>query len=69
MPVNMVKNTVKNLVIPRELAAAVTDFRFANRLKADADAYRFLIQRGLDAEKKDRPAGQRRRKDDPPPEK
>jgi hypothetical protein len=40
----------KMVSLPAELAEQVEDYRFANRLKTEADAIRRLIQLGLDYE-------------------
>ena len=39
----------KILTVPPALAAAVKEYRFAHRLESDVDAYRILIQKGLEA--------------------
>jgi hypothetical protein len=41
--------TKKLISLPPELARAVKDFRFRRRLENDTEAYRVLIQLGLEA--------------------
>jgi hypothetical protein len=39
----------KILTVPPALAAAVKEFRFERRLESDVEAYRLLIQEGLES--------------------
>jgi hypothetical protein len=51
MPVNP-ETTVRKLIsLPRALAARVEDYRFQVRAKSEAEAYRRLIEAGLEATK------------------
>jgi hypothetical protein len=42
--------TRKIVSLPDELARAIEDYRFTNRLKTEAEAIRRLIERGLTAQ-------------------
>lgn len=45
------ETTVRKLVsLPREMVQAIEDYRFANRIKTEAEAIRRLIEAGLRAE-------------------
>jgi hypothetical protein len=44
------------LSLPKEMAAAVNDFRFRERLKTESEAIRRLIEMGLEASAKPQPA-------------
>jgi len=39
----------KLVSMPRELAQAVEDYRFANRIKSEAEAIRILLEAGVNA--------------------
>ena len=43
----------KVLTVPPQLAAAVKNFRFEQRLENDVEAYRLLIQKGLEAHERE----------------
>lgn len=45
-------DTRKMVTLPAELAGAVEDYRFANRLKTEAEAIRRLIEAGLNVAEK-----------------
>lgn len=47
MAVNPETTTRKLVSLPRELAQAISDYRFTNRIKTEAEAIRRLIERGL----------------------
>ena len=49
--------TRKIVSLPAELAQAIEDYRFTNRLKTEAEAIRQLIEAGLSAKKPAAPAG------------
>jgi hypothetical protein len=52
----------KIITVPPEVAAAVKEYRFQHRLESDVDAYRLLIQKGLEAaEREEREAKPRRK--------
>ena len=44
--------TRKIVSLPAELAKAVDDFRFENRLRSEAEAIRILLEAGLEAKRK-----------------
>ncbi len=52
MPVNP-ETTVRKLVsLPRELASAILDYRFQQRINTESEAIRRLIELGLEASKR-----------------
>lgn len=50
MAINKETTVQKLVAMPRELAAQVSDYRFANRLNSEAEAIRRLLGIGLAAE-------------------
>jgi hypothetical protein len=57
------KNYARKLIsLPPELARAVKDFRFRRRLENDTEAYRLLIQKGLEAFESEEQAAKPRRR-------
>jgi hypothetical protein len=49
--------TRKIVSLPAELAQAIEDYRFTNRLKTEAEAIRQLIEAGLSVRTRSPPAG------------
>ncbi len=47
--------TRKPVLLPPEMAAAVEDFRFGNRIGTESEAIRRLIELGLEAAKQQQP--------------
>lgn len=54
MAINPETTVRKIMSLPHPLAARVEEFRFANRIKTEAEAFRRLIELGLEAAKTDR---------------
>lgn len=52
MAVNPETTVRKLITLSRDLAKRVEDFRFSQRLKTEAEAFRQLIESGLAAEEK-----------------
>ncbi|GBQ46530.1 hypothetical protein [Komagataeibacter europaeus] len=52
MAINREKTTQKLVSMPKEMAQAIADYRFANRLPSEAEAIRRLIAKGLEASEK-----------------
>lgn len=50
MAINKETTVQKLIAMPRDLAARVSDYRFAKRLASEAEAVRRLIEAGLKAE-------------------
>ncbi|BCZ76164.1 hypothetical protein [Komagataeibacter phage phiKX2] len=50
MAINREKTTQKLVSMPKEMAQAIADYRFANRLPSEAEAIRRLIAKGLKAD-------------------
>jgi hypothetical protein len=57
MPPPTIYPIKKLIAITPEMAKAIEDYRFANRLKAEAEAIRQLIETGLSAKKSSGPSG------------
>jgi len=56
MAINQETTVRKITAFPRELMAAVEEFRFANRIKTESEAIRRLIELGLEAAKRQAPS-------------
>jgi metal-responsive CopG/Arc/MetJ family transcriptional regulator len=51
MAINPVTNVRKLVSLPRELVAAIEEYRFTNRVKTESEAIRRLIEAGLTSQK------------------